>query len=135
MAMQHQLYTHSSEHYWGIGLYFPAIPIFIVCLLFDNISCLLCRRIINDSLRTDVSLLYPPYMISLGTYFGIWFVKKCFESDLCQKMRSNFSACFKMLAINYWILLIFTSQPKNGFVVNYFCVMHILRKSLGSGAC
>jgi len=24
------------------------------------------RRIINDSLRTDVSLLYPPYMISLG---------------------------------------------------------------------
>jgi len=37
--------------------------------VFQPVPCLILyfRRIINDSLRTDVSLLYPPYMISLGT--------------------------------------------------------------------
>ena len=25
-----------------------------------------CRRIVNDTLRTDVPLLFPPYMIALG---------------------------------------------------------------------
>ena len=36
-----------------------------------NLICIYVRfrRIINDSLRTDVSLLYPPYMISLGMVF------------------------------------------------------------------
>lgn len=29
-------------------------------------SLCICRRIINDSLRTDVCLLYPPYLIALG---------------------------------------------------------------------
>ena len=26
------------------------------------------RRIVNDSLRTDVCLLYPPYLIALGKF-------------------------------------------------------------------
>jgi len=34
--------------------------------------CACFRRIINDSLRTDVSLLYPPYMISLGIVLSIF---------------------------------------------------------------
>lgn len=29
-------------------------------------------RIINDSLRTDVSLLYPPYMIAIGCLQLAW---------------------------------------------------------------
>jgi hypothetical protein len=28
-----------------------------------------CRRIVNDSLRTDVALLYPPYMIALSAMY------------------------------------------------------------------
>lgn len=41
------------------------------CANFDNLQTELqisafYRRIINDSLRTDVCLLYPPYLIALG---------------------------------------------------------------------
>ena len=33
------------------------------------ISPYIFRRIVNDSLRTDVCLLYPPYLIALGKFF------------------------------------------------------------------
>lgn len=34
----------------------------------------LAWRIVNDSLRTDVCLLYPPYLIAIGTLWFILFV-------------------------------------------------------------
>ena len=29
--------------------------------------CALVRKIVNDSLRTDLGLLYPPHLIAIGT--------------------------------------------------------------------
>ena len=39
--------------------------------LFNHlfVLCVCCRRIINDSLRTDVALLYPPYLIALAAMY------------------------------------------------------------------
>lgn len=50
----------------------------------------LAWRIINDSLRTDVCLLYPPYQIAIGTFFIFNFLLR---TPLYQKPRKlNFQS-------------------------------------------
>lgn len=56
---------------------------------------LLYRRIVNDSLRTDVCLTYPPYLISLGKiYVHQWTLSNCyyFKSIFCSLIISH-SCC------------------------------------------
>lgn len=53
--------------------YRPLLPI-IQDIGHEDQLLPLTWRIINDSLRTDVSLLYPPYMIAIGCLQLAWFV-------------------------------------------------------------
>lgn len=53
--------------------YRPLLPI-IQDIGHEDQLLPLTWRIINDSLRTDVSLLYPPYMIAVGCLQLAWYV-------------------------------------------------------------
>lgn len=50
-------------------VYQPYRPLTEYCADLNDEQVLpLAWRIVNDSLRTDASLLYPPYLIALGVY-------------------------------------------------------------------
>lgn len=51
--------------------YRPLLPI-IQDIGHEDSLLPLTWRVINDSLRTDVSLLYPPYMIAIGCLQLAW---------------------------------------------------------------
>ena len=59
----------------------PYRPLIEYCSELNEEAILpLAWRIVNDSLRTDVALLYPPYLIALGKLLGhirrngLWFL-------------------------------------------------------------
>lgn len=74
-------------------------------------SCIF-RRIVNDSLRTDVSLLYPPYMISLGESDISFFVNWSVSQIIC----TDFFLASLLQLLCMWLVLFSRKKPSNGLL-------------------